>query len=94
MTHYGFRPPHALGRFFGLRYSWPAAFCRAFFCRRGRRDLFLGCSFPTFIDFVAGLVAGGDTVVAAAAPSGLAPLSTTASLDFFFLSAISFSFAK
>ena len=75
-------------------YKRPAAFCRAFFCRRGRRDLFFGCSFPIFIDFLAGLVAAGDAVVPAMAPSGLASLlSTTASLDFF-LSAFSVCFAK
>ena len=77
-----------------MRYKRPAAFCRAFFWRRGRRDLFLGRSFPIFIDFVAGLIAAGDAVVPAAAPSGLASLlSTTVSLDFF-LSAFSFCFAK
>jgi len=42
-----------------------AAFCRAFFCRRGRRDLFLGGNFPIFTDFVDGFSAAGAGTIAA-----------------------------
>ena len=61
-------------------YWRPAAFCWAFFCRRGRRDLFFGASFGIFSDLVDGLAAGGGASVTATAADSF--LSTT-SLSFF-----------
>jgi hypothetical protein len=65
-------------------YKRPAALRWAFFCRRGRRDLFLGSSFPFFTDFVDGL---------AAAAAGEASFSTTLDVDACW-SAVSFRFAN
>jgi hypothetical protein len=63
-------------------YRRHAAFCWAFFCRRGRRDLFFGGSFPFFRDLVDGL-----------APASEASPPKTVAADSF-LSAIVFGFAK
>jgi len=63
-------------------YRRPAAFWRAFFCRRGSRDLFFGGSLPILMDFVAGLGAGGG-----------ASTTGTAAADSF-VSGASFRFAK
>src|ERR1700680_3025635 len=63
-------------------YRRHAAFCWAFFCRRGRRDLFLGGSFPFFMDFAGGLASTSDA----------SPLKPGAADSF--LSAIILSFAK
>ena len=63
-------------------YLRPAAFCRAFFCLRGRRDLFFGASFPIFTDFVDGLTSATE-----ASPPETAVADS-------FLSATSFCFAK
>jgi hypothetical protein len=65
-----------------VRYRRAAAFCLAFFCRRGKRDLFFGASFGTFTDFVDGLTAA----------TAASPLETTASAPF--VSATSFRFAN
>jgi hypothetical protein len=62
-------------------YRRHAAFCRAFFCRRGRRDLFFGGSFPFFTDFLEGL-----------APASEASLSKT--VAGIFLSVIFFGFSN
>jgi len=63
-------------------YRRPADFCWAFFCRRGRRDLFFGGSFPFFTDFVDGVAPASEA----------SPPKTVAAGSF--LSAISFRFAK
>lgn len=62
-------------------YNRPAAFFCAFFSRRGRRDLFLGSSFPTFTDFVAAF--GADSLVAAVSFEAVS-----------FFSVVSFCFAN
>jgi hypothetical protein len=48
------------GRAVNPSYRRPASFCRAFFCRRGSRDLFFGGSFPFFTDFVDGLAPASE----------------------------------
>jgi hypothetical protein len=63
-------------------YTRPPAFCWAFFCRRGRRDLFLGGSLPFFTDFVEGLALASEA----------SPPKTVAADSF--LSAISLRFAN
>jgi hypothetical protein len=65
-----------------LSYRRPAAFCSAFFCRRGRRDLFFGGSFAIFTDFADGLASANE----ASPPETIAADS--------FVSVISFRFAK
>src|ERR1041385_2810414 len=70
-----------------------ADFCCAFFCRRGRRDLFLLASFGTFADLVCGRSSGvtptAAAILPAAAPIFLAAVPRTLSaasscLSFFF----------
>jgi hypothetical protein len=63
-------------------YSRPADFCWAFFCRRGRRDLFFGGSFAFFTDFVDGVAPASEA----------SPPKTVAASSF--LSGISFRFAN
>ena len=70
------------GRLPDSSYRRPADFCWAFFCRRGKRDLFFGGSFPVFTDFVDGLTPASE----------FSPPKTDAADPF--LSAISFRFAK
>src|ERR1022692_2794073 len=62
-----------------------AAFCWAFFCRRGRRDLFFFASFGIF--FLAGARggAGGGAAATGAAASGSA---LSAAPDFFFFASV------
>lgn len=66
----------------GSSQSRPAAFCLAFFCRRGRRDLFFGSSFPFRGGLGDGLDSAGGAWPAAAAGADS------------FLSAFSFCFAN
>lgn len=73
-----------------------AAFCRAFFSRRGRRDLFFGANFGIFVDFMLGAICGavslatsGTTAFFPAPLSGaFVPLAKPPSVVPFFLSAI------
>jgi hypothetical protein len=58
-------------------YSRPAALSWAFFSRRGRRDLFLGGSFPFLGDFVDGVAFAG-----AASPPGVADFSSATTFCF------------
>ena len=63
-------------------YGRAAAFCLAFFWRRGRRDLFFGSSFPFFTDFADGSARAGEG----------SPPKTVATDSFW--PSISFRFAK
>lgn len=59
-----------------------AAFCWAFFCRRGNRDLFFFWSFGTFCDFVCGFGGAGSAAAATGAflPAGFALAAESAPL--------------
>jgi hypothetical protein len=55
--------------------SLAAAFCCAFFCRRGKRDLSFFWSFGTFVETVCGFATGSATTAGGAFLSGAALLS-------------------
>jgi hypothetical protein len=67
-------------------------FCRAFFCRRGRRLAFFLGSLPTFVDLAAGCASGGapasEAILPAAEPMAFAAL--TRMLSSVFLLAVGF----
>jgi len=75
-------PPQVNWPIADSNYLRAAAFCLAFFCLRGRRDLFFGASFAFFTDFVDGLTSAGE-----ASPPDAAAADSC-------LSATSFCFAK
>ena len=66
-----------------MGYRRPAAFCAAFFWRRGRRDLFFGGSFAFFTELPDAPAAAGEAVL----PAGAVGVVS-------FFSAISFCFGK